>query len=244
MKLLKLYIWPITVIVGCLIGCSTDNTRIVYREEPTNTTAEDKNRITQQTQIPSSDSTKERYFYQQAMAFYDSGNYLDAEIYYTKALEIKEDAIIYYSRGKTRYQLKKYRQAIEDFDRALSLNPNYAVVYLNRGIIYDREQQWEFAIADYTQAIQLNPNYANAYYNRALLYHYDLQNLELALADYNKAIDLNPNYADAYKNRGLLEKSLGEEDKARASWLKASAIYQRRGRERDYQDIVNLLNSL
>ena len=48
-------------------------------------------------------------------------------------------------------------QAIQDFDRAIQLNPNDATVFNNRGLAYDRLEQYQKAIQDYDRAIQLKP---------------------------------------------------------------------------------------
>src|SRR5437764_6869812 len=43
--------------------------------------------------------------------------------------------------------------AINDYDRALTLNPHNALVYLNRSILFMQQQHPELAIADYREAL-------------------------------------------------------------------------------------------
>jgi PGF-CTERM protein len=62
----------------------------------------------------------------------------------------------------------EYEKAIECFDKAIELDPNYANAYNNRGLTYYHLKQYERAIEDYNKAIELNPNGADAYYNREL----------------------------------------------------------------------------
>ena len=68
----------------------------------------------------------------------------------------------------------QYERAIEDYNKAIELNPNFANAYKCHGDAYYLLEQYERAIEDYNKAIE----------------------------DYNKAIELNPNFADAYKWRG------------------------------------------
>ena len=67
-------------------------------------------------------------------------------------------------------ELKDYNSAINDFHRAIKINPNNVDAYNNRGVAYMRQGQRDCAIEDYNRAIELN--YVLAYFNRAeaLLY--------------------------------------------------------------------------
>ena len=60
--------------------------------------------------------------------------------------------------------------AIQDYDWAIRLNPEYWKAFYNRGIAYADLGQYERAIQDYDAAIPLNPEYAVAYYNRGFTY--------------------------------------------------------------------------
>jgi len=77
--------------------------------------------------------------------------------------EIAED---YFYSGNTKYELKDYKGALQDYNKAIELNPNYALAYYNRGVAKDKLKDYRRALQDYNKAIELNPNYALAYYNR------------------------------------------------------------------------------
>lgn len=62
------------------------------------------------------------------------------------------------------------QDAVEEFSKAIGLNPNYAIAYYNRAIAYENIKKCTKAIEDYTRVIQLNPEYKNAYLNRADVY--------------------------------------------------------------------------
>jgi len=51
-------------------------------------------------------------------------------------------------------------RSIEDYDKAIDLDPNDAAAYNNRGFSYRRLGQNERAIEDYDEAIKLDPDNA------------------------------------------------------------------------------------
>ncbi len=64
------------------------------------------------------------------------------------------------------------QQAIEGYNEAIRLNPQYSVVYYNRGVAYYDLGRYERAIEDYGEAIRLNPQLAEPYAGRVLAYIY------------------------------------------------------------------------
>jgi len=138
----------------------------------------------------------------------------------------------YNNRGNAYSELKQYEEAIEDYSKAIELNPNDAEAYNNRGTAYDELQHQEEAIGDYSKAIELDPNDAEAYNNRGNAYG-ELQHQEEAIGDYNKAIELNPNLAVAYLNRGVTQLQTNEDlDKAIDDFKHARDLFEGNGKER------------
>lgn len=93
--------------------------------------------------------------------------------------------------GDFDYESGNCQQAIEDLNKALTLNPKYPEAYNNRGYIYMRLQNYESALKDLNQAIALRPDYATALRNRGDLYNYYYQqDRNKAIADYDKVVSL------------------------------------------------------
>ena len=69
--------------------------------------------------------------------------------------------------------------AIEDYDEAVALNPDYAEAYNNRGVAYEKKGDLDLAIQDYDKAIALRPDLAETYCRRGVTW--------LVLKEWDKA---------------------------------------------------------
>jgi len=61
--------------------------------------------------------------------------------------------------------LKQYERAIEDYNKAIEINPKYAGAYSNRGVAYRKLKQYAKEQEDYKKALELDPNHVNAMLN-------------------------------------------------------------------------------
>ena len=125
------------------------------------------------------------------------------------------------NHGTHYLNLKEYQQALENYDRAIQLNPNEAVAYIFRGVAYYELGNYQQAIKDYDRAIQLDPNRARAYHYRGSAFS-SLGNYQQAIKDYDRAIELDPKLAMAYSSRGFSYWELGQ-IKAAQSDLRVAA---------------------
>jgi tetratricopeptide (TPR) repeat protein len=83
---------------------------------------------------------------------------------YTAATE-KLSAEEYFTKGNNAYNNELYELAIEYYQKAIDINPNYADAYLNMGVAYYEQKNYPQAIQYYQKAIEINSNNAQAYYN-------------------------------------------------------------------------------
>ena len=83
---------------------------------------------------------------------------------------VQQEARAYLNRGLEYNALGQYERAIQSYDEAIRLNPQYGNPYNKRGVAYSNLGQYERAIQSYDEAIRLNPEYATVYYNRGLAY--------------------------------------------------------------------------
>ena len=129
----------------------------------------------------------------------------------------------WYQSGNKYFQQGNYTAAIEDYDRAINLNPEYAIAYYNRGNAKYKLEQYEAAITNYDKAINLNPGFAEAYLNRGSAKN-KLGQYEAAITDYDKAINFSPGFAEAYNNRGSAKDKLGQYEATIIDYDKAISL--------------------
>lgn len=133
------------------------------------------------------------------------------------------DAEEYFRSGVTARQQGQYSEAIQDFNKAIKLEPDYAKAYYLRAAAYYSKRKHDLAIEDSTKAIELKPDYAKAYLARTAAY-YSKGEYDYAIQDSTKAIELNPDYANAYLARGHVYRNLGEYDHAIQDYTKAMEL--------------------
>lgn len=145
-----------------------------------------------------------RYFYR--------GRNNDALTVYKEATELNEyNATAYNLRGNL-YNLlalneknipvadTNRRQSINDLDKAIRLDNNYAEAFSNRGFVYLGTKLFGQAVKDFNRAIHLAPNNPWNYIYRAQCNR--ATDRDAALADFNKAVELAPNEVYVYSERG------------------------------------------
>ena len=117
----------------------------------------------------------------------------------------------------------QFERAIEDYNQAIRLNPNFALAFYNRGLAYARKFQFERAIEDYNEAIRLAPKYAPAFTNRGLA-KFNTRQYDRAIEDFDQAIRLDPNDASAFANRSLAKAAKGDSAGGNADIARAGQL--------------------
>ena len=128
--------------------------------------------------------------------------------------------------------------AVEYFEKALAIKPDYTEVNYNLGLTLQELGQLDAAVESYKKALAVNPNYAEAHNNLGVTLK-ELGQLDSAVECYEKAITTQPDYAEAHNNLGLAFYELDQVDAAVESYKKALAI------KPDYAEVnYNLGNAL
>jgi len=106
----------------------------------------------------------------------------------------QESADSAYQKGANYLKQNKLDEAINEFGKAIELNPRSDGAYYNRGRAYKAKGEIGKALEDYTKAINLNSpeTIQPACNNRGQIYE-DKGDLDKALEDYTKGIEAMPN---------------------------------------------------
>jgi len=117
--------------------------------------------------------------------------------------------------------------AIEDYTRAIELDPTNALAYVRRGMAYDANGEYEKEIDDYTAALALKGVERNA--QGAVLamrgdVHLRLGNPKDAIADFDRALVLDPELFQAHFGRAVVRLTAGEFAKAEADYHAAQKV--------------------
>ena len=161
------------------------------------------------------------------------GNLDQAVALYSEALQDKtlpneRRAILLSDRGVAYARLQNPKEAIEDFNRAIQLFPEYAALYNNRGNVLLGIGAVREAMKDFDRALLLAPGYAAAYSNRAGA-ALRLGDIDQALADYSKAIRLSPGSAAVFTGRGRAHLAAGRPHAAIRDFTRAVSFDARFG---------------
>lgn len=130
--------------------------------------------------------------------------------------------LAYNFRGLAFANTGQFEKAIEDFDRAIELDPYFRDAFLNRGTAFENMGRFESAIENLDTAIALNPSY-EAFFNRGITFEKTGQ-LARAIADYDNAIALDPSRYEAYLAAGRSQGKNGSFDKAIEYFTRAIVI--------------------
>jgi protein O-GlcNAc transferase len=116
--------------------------------------------------------------------------------------------------GNVLRQQGKLEEAIQSYQQALSLNPNYAQAHNNLGNIFQEQGKLEEALQSYQQALSLNPDFVQAHNNLGNALRQQGK-LEEALQSYQQALKINPdfvqthnNLSDIFRQQGKLEEAV------------------------------------
>jgi protein O-mannosyl-transferase len=147
----------------------------------------------------------------------------DSLTLWTYTIKDHPSDIAYYNLGDAYDNLGKYQTAIENYNKAIALNPLYAMAYNNRGVAQIGFKKYDASMLDFSKAISIDPNCAGAYYNRGNLWS-NFNKMEKAIADFTKALTIDTSYADAYVHRANTWNHLNKPEKAVADYDKALSL--------------------
>ncbi len=130
------------------------------------------------------------------------GQYRGAIESFDEAIKIREDfrlpqsPLLYNNRGLARLELQQDQPALQDIERALAIDSNYAPAWENKGLALMLMEQYSESLVALDRAVELAPDNINSWHNRGATL-YGMQRYEEALESFEKALAIDPNYQPA-----------------------------------------------
>jgi tetratricopeptide (TPR) repeat protein len=122
-------------------------------------------------------------------------------------------AAVHVARGR-------YANAVEEYRRALEVQPYDATVHNKLGICYQQMQNDASARREYDRALELDPGYGEVWNNIGTL-EQSRKRFKNAVRAYKKAIETKPGLATPWKNLGNAYLALGQAEQAFEAYQEA-----------------------
>ena len=100
-------------------------------------------------------------------------------------------------RGELLALEKAYPEALEAYNRAIALQPNWAVLYLDRGGLYQEQGMLDLALEDMDRAVEQASGAGIGHVLRSIL-HYEMGEVEKSRADAHQAFRFAPHWMLAF----------------------------------------------
>ena len=119
-------------------------------------------------------------------------NFVEAEKYYNKALEIKPDYTRAYTNLANLYFLNNLSEkGYASLKKAADVNPKNPDIYMVRGFHQAKEKRYNEAALSFANAVKYDQNRAEAHMNLGLTYYQYLGEPEKAVVHLERALQLN-----------------------------------------------------
>jgi tetratricopeptide (TPR) repeat protein len=111
-------------------------------------------------------------------------------------------ARVHYNLGNAYDKQDRREKAIEEYRKAITIEPDYPMAHNNLGLAYWKKGQYDRAIEEYKTALKLRPDFAKAHNNLGIVYNKQGKT-NAAIEEYKEAIRLKPDYVSAHFNLGV-----------------------------------------
>jgi tetratricopeptide (TPR) repeat protein len=112
-------------------------------------------------------------------------------------------SVEWFNQGNTLRADGQYQEALEAYNKALSIDPNYAEAWTYKGNTLYRLGRYQEALDAVNKSLSINPDFEVTWNNKGLILQ-SLSRDQEALDAYNKALSINPDYSPAKNNKRKL----------------------------------------
>ncbi len=119
--------------------------------------------------------------------------------------------------------LGKYEEAIQAFDKAIKIDPQFSPAWDGKGVVLHDLSRYNESIQAFDKAIEINPQDAVAWDGKGVVL-YDTGRYNESIQAFDKAIEINPQYAEAWNDKGNALNNTGRYNESIQAYDKAIGI--------------------
>lgn len=135
-----------------------------------------------------------------------------------------QNAIAWTGKGDALKKLEKYEEAVEAYNEAIKINPQYAEAWRGKGGSLFNIKKYDESVEAYDEAIRINPQYSQAWNGKGSSL-FEQGKYDDAVKAFDEAIRIDPQYALAWYNKGVyLALHLGNYEQAIECYKRAVEI--------------------
>lgn len=150
-----------------------------------------------------------------AMKLFEQSQYENAIKEFSEVIsENQSNPLLYFYRGWAQEKTGNIKGALEDYQKAIELKPDFILPYSRSGLACAKQQSYEKASEFYQKSVELGDQDITTHYNYGVV----LMNLgksEAAKPVFENLLFLDENYSDAYYQLGIIYIGKGDVTKAK-----------------------------
>ena len=126
---------------------------------------------------------------------------------------VSKEALRHNRLGEAEYKRRNYIKALEEFDKALEVEPNFDKAWYNKGLTQFNLKDLDAALKSYDTVVKLKPDNKSAWNNRGLILM-ELNKPQDAMKCFDKVTDLDSKDSEGWFNKGVLLANYGKYEDA------------------------------
>jgi len=133
---------------------------------------------------------------------------------------VQKEKVELYNKGVTLFFSGKHKEAIEYFDKAIEVDPNFIHAWSNKGRSLSELGNHEAALECCEKVVELDPQFEFAFHNKGCELC-QIGRYEEAIEYFDKAFEFHPNKEEVWDAKGLSLSQLGRHEEAIECFNKA-----------------------
>jgi cytochrome c-type biogenesis protein CcmH/NrfG len=106
--------------------------------------------------------------------------------------ENPDNAQAWVKLGNAFFDLDRFEEAIDAYEKSLSIEPDHPHVLTDLGVMYRRNNEPEKALNAFSRAVAVQPDFEIAWFNKGVVYMHDLNDIPKAIEAWQELVKINP----------------------------------------------------